>query len=114
MTGLTIDPCHIPIDHLLYGSTNLIVILTRIEHSLPAIYTVLVGYHVLKLPLLVELGPRVEWHHVWVVVLATASRRVSELLEFLLDTDLLPRSVHLLFLLIKMHGLNNKIDSSFD
>lgn len=114
MTGLTIDPSHILIDHLLYRSANLIVILTRIEEGLPAIYAVLVGYHVLKLPLLVKLGPRVEWHHIWVVVLATASCRVSELVEFLLDTDLLTRSVHLLFLLIKMHGLNNKIDSSFD
>lgn len=96
------------------GPTWLIVILTRIKQGLPAVYAVLVGHHVAQLPLLVKLGPRVEWQNIRIVVLATASGRVSELLKFLLDTDLISRSVHLLFLLIKMHSLNNKNDSSFD
>ena len=73
MTGLTIHPGHIVIIHGVDGSARLIELLTRCEHPLPAIDAVLASHHVAELPLLVLLGPRVEWQHVWVVVLAAAT-----------------------------------------
>lgn len=108
MTRLAVHPGHIVIVHGVHGSAHLIELLTRCEHALPAVDAVLASHHVAQLPLLVLLGPRVEGQHIWVVVLAAATNRVSELLKFLLDTDLIPRSVRMLILLIVLHGLNNK------
>lgn len=95
------------VNYWIARSATLIVLLTRREHGLPAVEAVLVRHHVTQLPFLVQLGPRVKWHHVWIVVLAAAPDRGPELLQFMLDTDLVPRSVTVLFLLIILHGLNN-------
>lgn len=117
MTRLSVDPCHLIIVNdwmmmVICRSTYLIVLVTRCEEGLPAVETVLTSHHVAQLPLLVLLGPRVKGHYIWVVVLAATPDRGPKLLQFLLDTDLLPRSVTMLFLLIILHGLNNNNDSS--